>query len=141
MKPYKFLIIPNRKKDTDLAVTKRILAFLRGKGQELYVDPEFWEDTKSFQTNPVTPDQYDSIHMAVILGGDGTILSSARKLYQYSIPLLGVNLGRLGFLAEVEPEAATEALDQVFQLGRRDAQEKWEALLAYLAAPKKGETD
>lgn len=115
MKPYKFLIIPNRKKDTDLAVTKRILAFLQGKGQELYVDPEFWEDTKSFQTNPVTPDQYDSIHMAVILGGDGTILSSARKLYQYSIPLLGVNLGRLGFLAEVEPEAATEALEKVLQ--------------------------
>ena len=115
MKPYKFLIIPNRKKDTGLAVTKRILAFLQGKGQELYVDPEFWEDTKSFQTNPVTPDQYDSIHMAVILGGDGTILSSARKLYQYSIPLLGVNLGRLGFLAEVEPEAATEALKKSYR--------------------------
>ena len=38
-------------------------------------------------------------------------------------------------------EKKREALDQVFQLGRRDAQEKWEALLAYLAAPKKGETD
>ena len=84
MKPYKFLIIPNRKKDTGLAVTKRILAFLQGKGQELYVDPEFWEDTKSFQTNPVTPDQYDSIHMAVILGGDGR--SSAQPESSTNIP-------------------------------------------------------
>ena len=113
MKRYKFLIIPNRKKDSGLTVTKRILAFLRGQGQEIYVDTEFLMETECFGAMPVSAAEYNSIHMAVILGGDGTILSSARKLYQYSIPLLGVNLGRLGFLAEVEPEAATEALAKV----------------------------
>lgn len=50
---------------------------------------------------------------AIVLGGDGTILRSARYLRNHPIPVLCVNLGRLGFLAALPPEALEETLPQV----------------------------
>lgn len=51
--------------------------------------------------------------LAVILGGDGAILSTARRLGLNQIPAIGVNLGKFGFLAEVSPVQFRERLDDV----------------------------
>ncbi len=51
--------------------------------------------------------------IALVFGGDGSILHAARLLAPYSIPLLGVNLGSLGFLAALEPKDLETALDQL----------------------------
>jgi len=53
--------------------------------------------------------------LAIIVGGDGTLLHTARNLADHKVPLLGVNLGRLGFLADVSPDRMTATLDQVFR--------------------------
>jgi NAD+ kinase len=55
--------------------------------------------------------------LLLCLGGDGTVLSAARSVLPRSVPILGVNLGRLGFLCELAPEETLERLSEVF-LGR-----------------------
>ena len=50
------------------------------------------------------------LDLLVTFGGDGTIVRAIRSISQYGVPILGVNLGRLGFLAEVEPEQVEAAL-------------------------------
>ena len=53
------------------------------------------------------------LDLAVTLGGDGTILRAVNLVSRAGVPLLGVNLGRLGYLADIEPEGLTEALERV----------------------------
>lgn len=51
--------------------------------------------------------------LAVVIGGDGTLLTAARYLAQFDIPLIGVNLGRLGFLVDISPQDALGCLDEI----------------------------
>lgn len=51
--------------------------------------------------------------LAIVVGGDGSLLNAARSLSQYDVPLLGVNLGRLGFLVDVSPAEMAETIEQV----------------------------
>ncbi len=51
----------------------------------------------------------------IVLGGDGTIIRAATDLYQREVPLLGINLGTLGFLAEIERQDIIPALDSLLQ--------------------------
>ncbi len=55
----------------------------------------------------------DPIEAAIVLGGDGTMLHAARKTHGTDIPLLGVNLGRVGFLAELEREDVANAAQRL----------------------------
>ena len=51
--------------------------------------------------------------IAIVLGGDGSILRAAKQMGQSQIPVLGLNLGKLGFLADIHPDAVVEALQCV----------------------------
>src|SRR5262245_55903619 len=53
--------------------------------------------------------------LALVLGGDGAILRAARQMGYQQIPVLGVNLGRLGFLADLSPDEAIEYLPNVLR--------------------------
>ena len=53
------------------------------------------------------------VDLAIVTGGDGTLLSSAREIVDAGIPLLGINLGRLGFLVDISPEHLLEMLGSV----------------------------
>lgn len=56
--------------------------------------------------------------LAVVLGGDGTLLGQARRFVDHGIPLLGVNFGRLGFLAEFDPEGLRAQAHAIFDDGQ-----------------------
>ncbi|MDV3242883.1 MULTISPECIES: NAD(+) kinase [Methylocaldum] len=62
--------------------------------------------------------------LAIVVGGDGTLLSAARVLAQFEIPLIGVNLGRLGFLVDISPSDAGAKLDEILD-GRYSADERF----------------
>ncbi len=61
--------------------------------------------------------------LVIVVGGDGTILNAARSLCDADVPLVGINLGRLGFLADVSPEDLTEDLGEILN-GNYRAEER-----------------
>jgi NAD+ kinase len=56
-----------------------------------------------------------SIDIAIVVGGDGTLLKIGRILSEYSIPVIGINLGRLGFLVDISPDKVVTKLDAIFK--------------------------
>ena len=53
--------------------------------------------------------------LIIAIGGDGTLLSTARNYGYYGIPVLGINLGNLGFLTDIQPSDLTFALNRILQ--------------------------
>src|SRR5690625_7350206 len=53
------------------------------------------------------------IDLAIIVGGDGTMLGAARALAHFNVPLIGINLGKLGFITDIPLQEASEALRNV----------------------------
>lgn len=56
---------------------------------------------------------FENAELIVVLGGDGTILRAAEKALKYDLPILGINLGRLGYMAELEKDEG-ELIDKIF---------------------------
>jgi NAD+ kinase len=95
------LIVANKSKAGVAAALERIVPRLEKQGRVVGVD--LHDQTAEIGTHA------DAI---LVFGGDGTLLSAARRLRGRQIPLLGVNFGRLGFLASFTPQQFDEHLDQ-----------------------------
>lgn len=110
----KFAVIPNKLKDTDLTITKRIIDMLVELDQEAYL---LKEDALLIDKaiHVIEYEQLSTVDFVVVLGGDGTILSTSRQVVEYEVPLLGINLGRLGFLAEVEIDHIKQAFKKIIK--------------------------
>jgi NAD+ kinase len=105
----RFLIITNQEKDIDLSVTNKIVAYIEKAGHTAFLSG--LSDIQSVVKKEHLPINIDC---AIVLGGDGTIIKTSNDLMTYGIPILGVNLGTLGFLAEIEEHNVYEALDRLF---------------------------
>lgn len=106
----KFCIIVNLGKDGDLTEAGRVIEEIERLGGTAQLLPHREEGTLSGEGFTDLTVLEEGTEAAIVLGGDGTIIQAARELAEYGIPLLGINLGTLGFLAETELENKGEAL-------------------------------
>lgn len=108
----KIAVITNITKDTGLKAAKHAAALLSNKA-EIYMLEEC-KLPDEFNINYVSYDElWDNADMAFIIGGDGTLLQAAPNCAKHGIPALGINLGKVGFLTEVEPNDMQTAFDSV----------------------------
>lgn len=111
----KIAIIPNNSKDPGLLNTKKIIEYLDGKA-EIYMDLAY--SVVGINVSYVSADElYENAGILLVLGGDGTILQVASECAKKHIQVLGINLGRIGFMSEVEIECIESALDSLLDGG------------------------
>ncbi|WP_375241649.1 NAD kinase [Lacinutrix sp.] len=100
-------------KDSLKALTKELLDF----NAELFLENEFYNDIKSELSNPSVYQNFNTLNKSfdlfVSIGGDGTILRAITFVKDLNIPIIGINTGRLGFLATIQPEDITQAILQI----------------------------
>lgn len=107
-----FLIYTNKHKDKELCTTMHICNYLEEKGQRVSVKIEAadWKDRASQEKEADIPTDVDCM---LVLGGDGTVLQAARETKALHIPIIGVNLGTLGYMTQIELVNLEEALDRL----------------------------
>ena len=105
----KFLIVANTDKDINLKLSQDIVAYIREKGAQAVVV----SDEQHYNGTTIKPEYMGGVEAVIVLGGDGTMLRAAHSIGTYDVPLMGVNLGTLGFLTEVEESNAYKAIDRL----------------------------
>ncbi len=116
----KILLRPNKMKDASYKALVDVLDALSGYDCELWLEAEY---EKAIPENAMLKegrlhfmplsDIAEFADMCIVLGGDGSILDAVRRTVKKELPILGINLGRIGYMAEIEP-SETEYLDKLF---------------------------
>lgn len=96
------------------AVLQELLPWLEAKGVEAVLDEETAKLAETTGGQP-KPDLPGLVDLLLVVGGDGTLLSVARLVGTREVPILGVNLGGLGFLTEVTLGEVYPTLEAIFQ--------------------------
>lgn len=107
-------LVPNWQKSEEVVrLVEFITTFFEGRQMKVYLNAGA-EVSPAVKTEQLSMSDFAGrVDYAIVLGGDGTILRVARELSGKNVPILGVNLGQMGFLAEVEPSRLEEALIQL----------------------------
>ncbi|MCX8118542.1 MAG: NAD(+)/NADH kinase [Desulfobacterota bacterium] len=113
-------IIAKQNKPEALTIIGRLVEWLGSKGIEICVEYGVGQAVPSSpiggQLRPMEREQIPSeVEMIIVLGGDGTLLSVARLVGGYRVPILGVNLGGLGFLTEITLKELFDVLERVIR--------------------------
>jgi len=101
----KIILYPNAERDIGFKLTKKVAEMLNKRGREISFCPMFDAYIKIGKTELESKDLLEELpgaEMIITFGGDGTILRAARAAAEANVPILGMNLGGKGFLAELE---------------------------------------
>ena len=101
----------------DAAVVKdtltRLLAYLKNKQVAVLIDESASGICDAHGKTISRAELATQSELVITIGGDGTILNAARSIADEDVPLVGINIGRLGFLADVSPDDFETALDKI----------------------------
>ena len=115
-------IVAKRNRPAALALARRLVTWLRRRRKTVLVETEV-ASVLRLSDGVSKQEMMERADLVVVLGGDGTLLSVARHSGSRRVPVLGVNLGGLGFLTDVRPDEAFQALERVlaghYRLERR----------------------
>ena len=109
----KFLVIPNPTKQEAIDYVAKVADILGRYGKETYV-PESYAQYISCEgvRNACAEDMY-RMDMAIVLGGDGTVLRAINTMGYCDMPIFGINFGHIGYLTQCDPDMAEECLRRV----------------------------
>lgn len=108
-----FFLMPNLLKNASRQLTKDIVEWFTKHEYKVFITEEVGNLYELQQNICNKHEALLKADCAIILGGDGTILHGARDLAEYNLPILGVNLGHLGFLAEVDESDIYSTLEDL----------------------------
>ncbi len=119
-------LCPNPFRDLDLSFTRNVRLLLHDAGFETAICPVFADDEPEvipadLPASKIT-EVAENCSLAVVIGGDGTMLAVARQLHGHKLPMLGVNLGTKGFMTALEQENISlivEAAKGHYQISKR----------------------
>lgn len=98
----KAILVPNGQKDPSLALTRAAVGCLVSLGIIAYIDEEYQpleiEDARFYSEIPKDAD------FIIVIGGDGSFIDASGLALELDIPIIGINLGKVGYLATVEPD-------------------------------------
>ena len=98
--------------DIDKNVLDSMIASLANEEVNLYID-----ESSNYQNQLVGSKDHktftDTVDLIIVFGGDGTLLNSARQYLEYEIPILGVNMGNVGFLTDIKTDNFEESLKEI----------------------------
>ena len=105
------VIIPNQNKDCDLKITNKIAHLLKKYNATVFIQNGY---EKMLSEPVVTYDAFPAdAELIIVVGGDGSVIDASVMAIESNIPILGVNLGKLGYLSEVEIDDI-DSLSKIF---------------------------
>ncbi|WP_297416869.1 NAD(+) kinase [Thermococcus sp.] len=110
----RFGVVARRDRPAALKLAYRVYDFLKVSGYEVFVDLETYQHLPEFAEEDIIPLEEFNVDFMIAIGGDGTILRVEHRTKK-EIPILGINMGTLGFLTEVEPHEAFFALSKLME--------------------------
>ncbi|MBP5491679.1 MAG: NAD(+)/NADH kinase [Clostridiales bacterium] len=110
----RFGVVVNEDKDLEYAFSKQAVATLLSRGCEVVLDPSYSE-TELAKIPGVQLADFSTCDMLFSMGGDGTFLRAVHKFVRGRLPIIGVNLGSIGFLTEIQKEDFEDAVDRLIK--------------------------
>ncbi|MDF2672711.1 MAG: kinase [Clostridiales bacterium] len=132
-------IIVNLTKDRDLKVTSSITKWLEENACQVILSEITADQLERPELGYSLTEMYKQCDFVIVLGGDGTLLGAARQILWLQTPILGINMGHLGFITEVETNDIYTSLEKILK-GQYKIEERMMLEAVIIKQEKKVET-